>query len=71
MSELLCCSVNAPELVAGLVTGDEGAVLVPAMDPGDTVVELEEACLHSFALVVFDGGCSLSALVIVFKQIAA
>jgi hypothetical protein len=69
VSEFLGGGVDAPEFVPAFVAGDEDAVLVPAVDPGDAVVELKEASLYSFASVIFNFNSPLPALVIVFQEI--
>jgi hypothetical protein len=71
MSELIGSRVKTPELIAAFVSRDEDAVLVPAVNPSDSIVELEEASFNSLATIILDVGGPLSALVVVFQKVAS
>jgi len=71
VTELLGRCVNAPQLVASFSTGDEHAVLVPAMHPGDAVIEAEEASLDTLAALILDLAGLLSILVVGLQEIAS
>jgi hypothetical protein len=71
MSELIGSRVKTPELIAAFVSRDEDAVLVPAVNPRDSIVELEEASFNSLATIILDVGGPLSALVVVFQKVAS
>lgn len=60
-------AVYAPELVGA---GDEFAVLVPALDPGDAVVEAEEAHVYVFAALVGNGAVGFAHLVLGLQEVA-
>jgi hypothetical protein len=70
VAEVVGGCVDAPEFVACFAAGDEDAVLVPAVDPSDAVVEAEEAGLDPLAALVLDVRRLLAALVVVVQQIA-
>ena len=66
VTEAVGARVDAPELVRAW---DELAFFVPAVDPGDFVVELEEADLDHAAAGVFDDAVFLAELVVGVEEV--